>query len=357
MSEHIKILGAGPAGLTAAINLSKAGYSVEVYERQSDVRVRFHNDIEGLENWSKKIDVLEEFSEMNLDINFDHAPVTSLIGVAPDSKQYEIKTRKTMIYLVRRGVMSGTLDHGLKEQALSCGVRIQFNRQMNERDVDIIATGPVHGRMAAIAKGITFSTSHPPVNLVIFDDDSAYKGYSYLLIVDGQGTLATVLFSRFDEIGAQFKLARSRIMNVSGLKDIYDVKPFGGGGHFSNSCAFSNNGRIYVGEAAGLQDLLWGFGMRTAVVSGYLAAKAIIEGEDYSVLAKEHFEDYLRNGIVNRYLFSMMGNRVYPYFLKVLSSANKPEAVLKEVYTYRFYKKCLYPITKRFVKQNYPWLA
>jgi flavin-dependent dehydrogenase len=46
MNEHIKILGAGPAGLTAAINLSKAGYSVEVYERQSGVRVRFHNDIE-----------------------------------------------------------------------------------------------------------------------------------------------------------------------------------------------------------------------------------------------------------------------------------------------------------------------
>ncbi|MHC1599488.1 MAG: NAD(P)/FAD-dependent oxidoreductase [Candidatus Methanospirareceae archaeon] len=357
MSEHIKILGAGPAGLTAAINLSKAGYSVEVYERQSDVGGRFHNDIEGLENWSKKIDVLEEFSEMNLDINFDHAPVTSLVGVAPDSKQYEIETGKDMIYLVRRGAMGGTLDQGLKEQALSHGVRIQFNRQMNERDVDIIATGPVHGRIAAIAKGITFNTSHPPVNLVMYDDVSAYKGYSYLLIVDGQGTLSTVLFDRFNEIGEQFKLARSKIMNASGLNDIYDVKPSGGIGHFSNSCAFSNNGRIYVGEAAGLQDLLWGFGMRTAVVSGYLAAKAIVKGEDYSALAKEHFRDYLRNGIVNRHLFSMMGNRLYPYFLKVLSSVNKPEAVLKEVYTYRFYKKCLYPITKRFIKHKYPWLV
>ncbi|MEA3281259.1 MAG: NAD(P)/FAD-dependent oxidoreductase [Euryarchaeota archaeon] len=357
MSEHIRILGAGPAGLTAAINLSKAGYSVEVYERQSDVGVRFHNDIEGLENWSKKIDVLKEFSEMNLDINFDHAPVTSLIGVAPDSKQYEIKTSKTMMHLVRRGAMGGTLDHGLKEQALSYGVRIRFNQHMNKRDADIIATGHVHGRIAAIAKGITFNTSHPPANLVIFDDDLAYKGYSYLFIVDGHGTLATVLFSRFGEIGAQFKLAISKIMNVSGLENIYDVKPFGGVGHFSNSCAFSNNGRVYIGEAAGLQDLLWGFGMRTAVVSGYLAAKAIIEGEDYSVRAKEHFEDYLRNGIVNRYLFSMLGNQLYPYLIKVLSSVDKPEAVMKEVYTYRFYKKCLYPITKRFVKQSYPWLV
>jgi flavin-dependent dehydrogenase len=105
MSEPIRILGAGHAGLSAAINLSKAGYPVEVYDRQRDVGMRFHNDTEGLENWSKKIDAL--------------------------------------------------------------------------------------------------------------DDDSAYKGYSYLLIA-------------------------------------------GGVGHFSNSCRFSKNGQIYIGEAAGLQDLLGG---------------------------------------------------------------------------------------------------
>ena len=31
--EKVKIAGAGPAGLTAAINLAKAGYQVDVFEK------------------------------------------------------------------------------------------------------------------------------------------------------------------------------------------------------------------------------------------------------------------------------------------------------------------------------------
>lgn len=57
--KQIKILGAGISGLTAAINLAKAGYKVDVYERNKDVGMRFGGDLQGLENWSDKEDVLE----------------------------------------------------------------------------------------------------------------------------------------------------------------------------------------------------------------------------------------------------------------------------------------------------------
>ena len=46
--------------------------------------------------------------------------------------------------------MSGTLDQGLKEQALSCGVEIQFDRKMDEHDVDLVATGPVSDVLSEI---------------------------------------------------------------------------------------------------------------------------------------------------------------------------------------------------------------
>jgi flavin-dependent dehydrogenase len=71
--ERIRILGAGVSGLTAAIMLSKAGREVEVYEKKRDVGMRFHGDLEGLENWSEKKDVLEEIREMGLDLNFERA--------------------------------------------------------------------------------------------------------------------------------------------------------------------------------------------------------------------------------------------------------------------------------------------
>jgi len=38
------------------------------------------------------------------------------------------------------------------------------------------------------------------------------------------------------------------------------------------------SGRLYVGEAAGLQDPAWGFGLRYALESGALAARCLLEG-------------------------------------------------------------------------------
>ena len=35
--EYVKILGAGPAGLSAAINLAIEGYRVDVFEQKFDV--------------------------------------------------------------------------------------------------------------------------------------------------------------------------------------------------------------------------------------------------------------------------------------------------------------------------------
>src|SRR3972149_6425563 len=57
MKKEIEIVGAGPSGLVAAINLARAGYTVRVYEEKSDVGHRFHGDYQGLENWSTKEDV------------------------------------------------------------------------------------------------------------------------------------------------------------------------------------------------------------------------------------------------------------------------------------------------------------
>ncbi len=61
--KKIKILGAGLSGLTAAINLAKSGYTVDIYEKNKDVGMRFNGDIQGLENWSDKKDIIKELKE------------------------------------------------------------------------------------------------------------------------------------------------------------------------------------------------------------------------------------------------------------------------------------------------------
>ena len=50
--QRIRIAGSGPAGMTAAINLARAGLPVTVFEKHPDSGQRFQGDLQGLENWS-----------------------------------------------------------------------------------------------------------------------------------------------------------------------------------------------------------------------------------------------------------------------------------------------------------------
>ena len=45
---EVNILGAGPAGLCAAINLSRAGETVKVHEKRAGAGLRFHPNLQGL---------------------------------------------------------------------------------------------------------------------------------------------------------------------------------------------------------------------------------------------------------------------------------------------------------------------
>ena len=70
MEGEIKVLGAGISGLTASINLAKEGFDVTVFEKSSTVGSRFHNDFQGLENWSDETDALEILKSLSLKTNF-----------------------------------------------------------------------------------------------------------------------------------------------------------------------------------------------------------------------------------------------------------------------------------------------
>ena len=155
--EKVIILGAGPSGLTAAINLARSGFLVEVYEKRDEAGKRFHGDLQGLENWSDAADTLAQFQDMNIRINFDYCPYKDL-SLTNGEELLHFSCHKPAFYLVKRGTMSASLDQGLKEQALDAGVNIFFSSSRSEEEADIIATGPGSGGFLGIAKGFTFTT-------------------------------------------------------------------------------------------------------------------------------------------------------------------------------------------------------
>ena len=73
--DEKKIIGAGPAGLAAAINLAKNGYEVKVFEKNKDCGMRFRGDFQGLENWSSPADILTDLTKMNIKTNFWNKPI------------------------------------------------------------------------------------------------------------------------------------------------------------------------------------------------------------------------------------------------------------------------------------------
>jgi flavin-dependent dehydrogenase len=349
---QIRILGAGLSGLTAAINLAKKGYEVDVYEKNEDVGMRFHGDLQGLENWSKKTDILEELKEMNINVSFDCDPFSKVI-LTNCSKTKEINFKRPLFYLVKRGSFSGTIDHSLKVQALKSGVNIHFQKTLSPNEVNIVATGPIPREVVGVVKGIIFRTNVKDTAIVALNDKLAFKAYSYLLITKRYGCMCTVVLrDEMCRVNAYFENTKEFFVQKLNL-DIRSLKDAGGISSFSMKNVKKGTAS-YGGEAAGLQDFLWGFGMRFAITSGYLAAQSIISNEDYERIAKKHFRNRLKAGVVNRYLWeNILCKKDY---LIVINIAEFLKKNIYSMHNHNLLQRMIYPLALFSLKRRYPEL-
>lgn len=346
--ETINIIGARPAGLTAAIVLRKNGFPVRVYEKAADVGHRL-NDFQGLENWSSEKDITEIINDVGVEINFLCVPRYGETLFAPGMKPTEIKSDRPIFYLVKRGSTAETLDTGLKDQALSLGVEILFNHRLDKfNGKAIVGTGPKGAN--SIAVGITFKTAMEDKTVVVFDDNIAPKGYAYLLVNQEYGTMATVLYREYRRGNECFTQMQQFFKGIMDL-DIKNEKKCGGYGNYFIRKTQIHNNKLYIKEAAGFQDGLWGFGMKYAILSGYLAAKSIMDGTDYDALWKRELKPMIETSFVNRYLFEKFGHAGYRYIAKK-TAKGLPCNFLGKHYNPSPVKRILLPVAKRNYKSR-----
>lgn len=337
----INIIGAGPASLTAAIVLRRHGFAVKVFEAAPDVGHRLNGDFQGLENWSSEKDVTEQLREIGIGINFLCMPYHEGTVYAPGLDPVDVKSDRPIFYLVRRGDMPGTLDWGLKEQALALGVEIAFKRRVDSIEGRaIVGTGPKGAD--AVAVGMTFNTQMQDRAAVVLDDEIAPKGYAYLLVKQGYGTMAAVLYRDFKKADAYLEKTLAFFTGRMDL-DMENTKKFGGYGNFFLRDSQMRNEKLYVGEAAGFQDCLWGFGMRYAMLSGYAAARSIMDGEDYDTLWQRELRPGLESSLVNRYLFERIGHAGYRLLTRCFGRGD-PAKTLKRLYRPSLLKRLLLPL-------------
>lgn len=346
--DVIQIAGAGPAGLAAAITLIQAGRRVIVHEAQADVGFRFKRDLQGLENWTTKQDVLSFLNSSGITTEFDYLPCT--IGSTFDAwgNERRVKSSEPLFYLVERGPNHGSLDHALLTQAQHLGVEVRFNSRVKQLTFPaILATGPKAAD--AIAVGYHFDTDMADGYWVICDNELAPGGYAYLLIWNGKGTVKTCMFSDFKKEKYFVNQTVARFQKLTGL-EMKNPVPHGGVGNFHIPLGAYAGKRPVVGEQAGFQDTLWGFGMRYAINSGILAAKCILQGTDYDARWHTEFKDMLNVSIVNRALYSLLGNHGYRWFLTYVSKCQDVRHLLYRHYQPMFIKPLILPLAKLRIK-------
>lgn len=313
-TDLIQIGGAGPAGLAAAITLARAGRRVLVHETQAEVGRRFDGDFQGLENWSAQQDVLDLLREIGITTEFAMLPCDRGHAFDAWGERYEMAGRKTLFYMVERGPGPETLDTALLEQARGLGVEVRFNSRLDSLEgPGILAAGPKAAD--AIAVGYHFETAMEDGFWVILDNALAPQGYAYLLVMNGRGTVKSCMFSGFKQEHVHVQRTVEAFQRLVGL-EMLNPRPHGGAGNFHIPTRATTGVHPVAGEEAGFQDFLWGFGMRYAILSGVLAARSLLEDKDYDLLWRQELWPPMWSSMVNRAIFSMLGNRSYRWILQ-----------------------------------------
>lgn len=304
--KKIKIAGAGLAGLTAAINLAKAGFSVEVYEKCYKIGEQYKENPQMLPNWFSDEDVILELEKCNIKINWLN-----------EIKEVEVSLMNQKVvfyggegpvgYTVLRGG-ENSLEKDLEKQAREVGVRITTGSSIDtngKNDFDIIATGL--GKPLTVGYGRVYSGDFDPEKARVFFDPTLSPTLGYCYLFPHSKNVVTVKISRlFSEknvdLKENFKKFEDRYLAKEIKKENF-LYEFGSLRSFEIPDSAARSGSLFVGEAAGFQDELFRFGMRYAVLSGYFAAKSIIEGQSYDALWKARFMKEFNRTAATRNVF------------------------------------------------------
>jgi len=311
----ISILGAGLSGLSAAINLSKGGKNVIVYENKDSVGEHLQPCHQALMKTSG--DYKKYLDGLNLNPIFDVTHFDKSY-FCTRKRDINIQLPESVPFVSRGGKKS--LESGLFKEAESLGVTFEFRTKMNEKEVDIVATGRKRSDIVAystIYENANFERDH---FLYMYDDRVSPKGmYLYAIPFDkNKIEIVNCVSQPHTKKGKKLflKAAEEREILHDILKDANQISEFSGFGGIKIPRSAVLDNRIYVGEAAGFQDPFMGFGMNYALESGKFAADSILYEKDYDALWKKSFKRQLRKDISRRFVMSILGDRLPEYFFR-----------------------------------------
>ena len=323
----IKIAGGGIAGLSAAISLKKSGFNPIVFEKTPIIGGSRHGDYEGLENWIFPTPMNSFFNKIGFDFKkITSFPISKFIVHTKTFSPLEISNKKPFFYMVKRGNNHQDIDSQLFKQCQDMGIQFELGTKAPD-DCSIIATGTK--KAAAYIRGINFKSHLNDQVHLLLGHQFAPKGYAYLIIINGHGTLASAFKKQkrkhVDIIENCLKYFKS-----VGI-DLPDGSQFGSRGSFS--LPFGNFKLPYlIGESGGYQDYLFGFGMRMSMISGLSAALLLVGKQKEALDLIKDINKKRRLSFVNRLFYERLNNYQLASFAKKLANVEDPLSILSDAY-------------------------
>ncbi|MEW5945850.1 MAG: NAD(P)-binding protein [bacterium] len=291
--KEIQVHGAGLSGLTAAINLARAGFRVVVFEREKDVggSPQFHpsahlTPMHGPSTW--------EYIGIDLGAFFGRVDG---FNVHVGDRRFAMDPSE--LYVVERGGRNTSLDRFLYGEALKLGVEFEFNSPITPEKLSripeksIIATG-LHPEMfkALGIPSVKFEYfiavgKAEPGNLSFGFWNHYTPDYGYVAITNG--LMLALVFSRVKikrDTGEKF--AR-QLRETEGI----EIKKwrFYSGANPLRPTLFAGK-HVVAGNLGGMMEPVFTFGIVGALHSGRIAALAVADPpkavSDFREFTKAH---------------------------------------------------------------------
>jgi flavin-dependent dehydrogenase len=344
-SRALRIAGAGPSGLAAAIVLARAGRSVDVHEAKSDVGTRFIGDLQIIEGSSEREPVPDFLERIGIERNFYFRPADWATFYDARDTVRVIRSAQPYGWFIRRGAEESTLDRGLLAQARALGVNVIFNSRLAPDEADIVATGPASPD--GLAREMTWHTDDTERIDVFFNHHLSPGGYSYMFILDGIATFGCAIVAGFKKIDEYFDHSLAAAQRLHAFTIPAETRSGYSYMNFHLKRHATKGGARYVGEAAGFQDYLFGLGIRYALTSGWLAARSILERRDFDGLWNAELGPKQETSLVNRFLYEAGGNTGLSMFVRQAARAKDFRGYLSGWHERRWWKRLLSPIVRR----------
>lgn len=121
----------------------------------------------------------------------------------------------------------------------------------------------------------------------------------------------------------------------------------GGVGNFRVPASAISGAHPVAGEQAGFQDAFAGFGMRYAILSGVLSARALLSARSYDAAWRRELKPSIESSLVNRGVYSLLGNPGYRWILRSQAWCGDARSFLRWLYGAAFVRRVLLPWAQR----------